>query len=999
MGSEAGADQMPPHPSAGRLSEADGRRLRAALRLVFAPDPADRLAAVALADDDRDRGLQAAARAAEQRYALARLLRRFQPRSDPLSARPPLGPHIAAPARGAVDLALHVGFGLDAEALADLAADTPERVGELLLQARRAAGPAPMAACPELASALGRHRDRALDVGSRAALFHHVRECPACADALMASEAVDADLLQRTQAMAGDLPPLPARPSPRSPVERVVPAIAVVLLVGVLAVALTTLVEGMRGPASAPAAPLPRSPAHSLSGWLLTSSSDGAVSAVDLQTGLVRAVAPRVPSGRYVRRLLSPDGLLIASWTPPYGPNGPEPTGTLTVSHLDGTPLRSWGLGGGPGPGAGALVGWLGSSAVLVVQAPPWQGDQSPPAGLRGSQQQSQLVALDVATGEARVLFQGSISSVSASPDGTRLVVVQAYDQQWRGLTAELRAVNPQGLGPPLATIDHRLAPNSPVVWAPDSSRVFLARMTDAGPANGSAVVRSGPTTTEIDALGREGHAARVIAGTPGRLVYPVSASPGNARLVYVERGLAPVATTGHVWLAHGDGSRPASVAETAAPAGVDVAWLPDGTALLRDDLPFYLPADTAEQALGTVTWPVLLQVSPDGVARPAVAAPTAADGVGWLGWEPADALPAASLPYASPQPAAAAPESVALAGAFLGAGSSASPDGQLVTLTDPGLPGSVIWDAGSGSQARTLRGATDLSWVPGTQTLIGVSRGGSAGGGGSRVTLYAGGLAGSPALDLRHFDPAGIGDAPDRHYAAPQVAPDGLAISVFVVDNARRSAELWVSSWHGGSHMVARWTATSSALGAARPVARWASADVLLYAEPAGWQNGLPQTVAIQRVIARDGGAGSPATVAVVRAHGADRGIEVTDLALSPDGSRLAWRVRHLTGSDATSGLYDTLNVAPLANAADPVEITRTTPGDGLAWSPDGLWLAAGIGGRVSLLAPDGSVSVPLSLTGVVAAYPVWVGTSDVWYAEDDGSGNRTVRVRLQGP
>ena len=987
MRAEAGGNRTPPFPSTTRLSDADGRRLRVALRLVFNPEHADRLAILAVADDDGDRGLVAAAQAAERRYASVRVLRRLTLRSEPRSVDPPLGPHTGARARGAVDLALHLGLGLDGETLADLTGDTPERVGELLLQARRAITRGPETACPEFTSAIGRHRDRALDIGARAALFRHARECGACAAAIAACETVDAELLQRAQAFGPDFPPLRAR---RSPVERAVPVVALLILIVVLGAALAVLAAGMRGPTSSPAVAMGQPSPTRLSGWLLTSSSDGAVTALDLRTGAIRAVAPSGPSGRYVRRLLSPDGRLIASWTPPYGPNGPEPTGTITVSHLDGTAVRSWGLGGGPGPGAGSLIGWLGSSSVLIAQAPPWQSQ----VNLTNAASQSQLVALDVNTGVSRVLFQGSISSASASPDGTRVVLIQAYDQHWRGLTADLRALGSQGLGPPLATVDHQLAPDSAVVWAPDSSRVYLARITDAA-ATEPALVRAGPSTSEIDAFDRDGHETPAVPATTNRLAYPVSASPGDTRLVYVQQGPAPADMTGQVWLARLDGSQPVSVAKTAVPTGLNVAWLPDGSALIRDDLPFYLPADPAEQAQGTVTWPVLLQVSQDGVMQPAAASPTAADGVGWLGWEPADALPALSSNLAARQPVPGAPEVVAHSGAGLDAGSSSSPDGRLVVLTDPRLPGSVIWDSGSGSEARQLRGATDLSWVPGTQTLIGVSEVAGA----SRVTLYAGGLAGAPVLDFRHFDPAGIGSAPGRSYARPLVAPGGVAVSVFVTDTAHHAAELWVSGWYGEPRMVARWTTGSTALSVTAPVAAWATTDVLLYAEPADWQRGLPQAVDIQRVVVDAGGASSPATVAVVRAHGADRGIELTDLALSPDGSYLAWRVRHLTGPDATSGRYDTIDVASLTGAAAPLEIERADPGEGLAWSPDGRWLATGIGGRVVLLADDGSTSIPLSPTGIGADDPLWVGANDVWYSITDAAGTRTVQVPLHSP
>ncbi|HET9015213.1 MAG TPA: hypothetical protein VFN57_06435 [Thermomicrobiaceae bacterium] len=994
----------PAQPTLGTTlrSAPDWRRLRAALRLLFDPGAADALASRVVIGDERTSAISALARAAERRHAFGRFTRHIPdvPASHPPGASPPLGPSSGTPSRAAVYLALHLGLGLDAEALADLEQDTPEHVGELLYRSRRAVTHV-VAPCPEFAERIGRHRDRSLDPVARADLFLHVRECPACAAALRTFEELDAALLRQLAADLGTLPPLVPSSRRTSPLPAI--GVAATLLVVVM-LALAALTQGMRGPAAALPVPTPGAAAHTLSGWLLTTAIDGAVNAVDLQTGTVRPVAPSVPPGRFVRRMLSPDGRLIATWTPPYGPDGPEPTGTVTVRRLDGTTVRTWGLGGGPGPGAGSLVGWLGNSSLLVLETPPWQPTGSAPSGIGGSPLETRLVALDVQTSDARVLLQGSISLASASPDGTRVVVVQSYDRRYRGFTAQLRAVGPGGLGPPLVTAEHRLAPYSSVVGAPNSSRAYLAWIPGtevAVPASavGTDGVRSSPTTTAIEAVSRDGILTGVVAAAPGQILAPVSAAPGAARLVYDQQPASPAGSTARVWMTHPNGTPPTELAESAVPSGLNVAWLPDGGALLRDDLPFYLPNDPSERALGTVSWPVVLRVTPSGRTLPA--ATSAAGGAGWLGWVPAGTFPASATPSrATPRsPRVGQVQPAARPGALLGPDGAASADGRLVILGDASLPGGVIWDATSGVDSRVLRGAADLSWVPGTQTLIGVSGVGTQPGSGSRVTLYASRLDGAPSLDFRHFDPAGIGSATTRHYARPLVSPNGAAISVFVVNSTDDTAGLWLSTWRDGPRRIARWTATSPALGTIHPVATWVSADVLLYAEPFDWQHGLPQAVAIQQVTLGPDGAGTPATVAVVHAHGADRGIEVTDLAVSADGASIAWRVRHLTGTGTTTGRYDTIDVAPVANLSARLEIARATPGHGMAWSPDGRWLAVAIGGRVSLLSANGSVAIPVSPRGSPARYPVWVGPDQIWLSYASAGTPQTVRVRLAWP
>ncbi|MBX6341184.1 MAG: hypothetical protein IRY97_01905 [Thermomicrobiaceae bacterium] len=135
------------------------------------------------------------------------------------------------------------------------------------------------------------------------------------------------------------------------------------------------------------------------------------------------------------------------------------------------------------------------------------------------------------------------------------------------------------------------------------------------------------------------------------------------------------------------------------------------------------------------------------------------------------------------------------------------------------------------------------------------------------------------------------------------------------------------------------------------------------------------------------------------LEAGGGERGITLGDLALSPDGSHLAYRLRHFTRLDVSRGRFDTLEVAPAGDLTRRLEIARGDPGDGLGWGPDGRWLAAGLRGQVVLLSADGRRLIEISPPGKTAAFPIWVRRDDaweVWFSLDDGQGSRLMSARV---
>lgn len=129
----------------------------------------------------------------------------------------------------------------------------------------------------------------------------------------------------------------------------------------------------------------------------------------------------------------------------------------------------------------------------------------------------------------------------------------------------------------------------------------------------------------------------------------------------------------------------------------------------------------------------------------------------------------------------------------------------------------------------------------------------------------------------------------------------------------------------------------------------------------------------------------------------GADRGVAVNEMALSPDGTEVAYRLRHYQEHTADWGRHDTLDIAPTSDLSRALEIARGTPGDGLAWSPASHWLTFGLESRVALASADGRSFAWISPDPPAARYPLWVGANEIWFAMEVGDGWQVWRVTVR--
>src|SRR5207237_3396312 len=117
----------------------------------------------------------------------------------------------------------------------------------------------------------------------------------------------------------------------------------------------------------------------------------------------------------------------------------------------------------------------------------------------------------------------------------------------------------------------------------------------------------------------------------------------------------------------------------------------------------------------------------------------------------------------------------------------------------------------------------------------------------------------------------------------------------------------------------------------------------------------------------------------------------------ISPDGMQLAYRLRHYAQPAADHGRTDSLEVAPVTDLARPLELARDDPGDGLNWSPDSRWLAAGLRGHIVLDSSDGRALAGVTPDDLPASYPLWVNSDQLWFAVERGNGPEIWSVPVQ--
>lgn len=320
--------------------------------------------------------------------------------------------------------------------------------------------------------------------------------------------------------------------------------------------------------------------------------------------------------------------------------------------------------------------------------------------------------------------------------------------------------------------------------------------------------------------------------------------------------------------------------------------------------------------------------------------------------------------------------------------------------LTDGDIGVPLIWDRVNGSARRLASGIEQLRWSGGGRELFGVQRGSPNGRIGSRLVYIPEPMdahAGSGLPSSVAFDPALIGGDQGRRYARPLLSPDGNHLAFFVLNPESGIGELWLAGWERPAAPLSRWKLAPDSMLDFELAATWVDRNTLVFAQPASWVDGLPRRVEVMRVVVSNPADPLVERVTSIAASGAERGVVMRDIAVSPDGTDVAWRIRHYKELAANRGRVDSIEIASIHDAEARLEIARANPGDGLSWSPDGAWIAAGLDRRVALLSQDGLVFEYLTPDGTATESPIWVDSDAIWFNMDGDGGLRVWRVRIE--
>ncbi len=963
-------------------NQIDLQRLRATLRLLFNGEQADALAARLDAHAENPvEALVPVTRAARLSYTTARWIPPMRGATKPSEA--PLHPRLGLPAVPALMLALHLGLDLDVDVLAHLFGQNASEAGSLLERARSAVDSTHVAPHPDYVNGIGRYRDPSSDRLEHFNLLQHLESCGRCQLALEHARSTDEEILVAVDRAEHDLPAVAAVIPDRRTVW-----LGPALLWGGIAIGVLLLVAigiaGSRRFLSGRQTPVPllassESMAQA-SGWLLEWSRSGNVEAINLRNGIHRLLI-RGDASNTSTVALSPDQQHIAEMS--Y--NASQIASTLRVYSIEGTKQHEW--TGLETSGQYEMDGWLNGTDVLVSFFPSRKSDEDANAYHARLLKEATLIAFNVETGEQHVLLQERADVAYASPDGQHVAVERIADDGT--ITLELRPVDGDHLGDPVASVDHATLgrTGSPILWTPDSQRmIFWARANPAPDTN----------ETPINVMTLDGKVTPIYQAPANAFGSLLRVSPDGQHIIYAEGVTGTTSAPWSYWSISIGGGEPVKLLDGGDIAKVDAGrtWSDvvfvgapaDAHLALTSIQPFYLPnpqqgsIQTGVTSYATLTVdttghplaPLLDQFTPDNL----------------LAWLPESALTATS------------PEDAGNGGTFrleqqplgipspLTADSQVSPDGTKVLVYDSQYQFSMAVALDNTKNTPQLAGApNDPSWLPDSSGVIGVQHHGQSGGTTSRIAIY--GDIGFGNQALTDFDPAQLGNSTSASYRYPMLSPNGLRYSFFVVDGS--SVALWAGSYGVPARAISRWNLPAHPNVDLNLVATWAGNDTLLFTEPNDWEKGFPRQVKLMRVTVGDSGVAGLNSLIEWKARGGEKGVLVRDLRMSPDGAHLAIRLRRLTGTNLTTDRFDSISIVSSSDVNDQIEAARGVAGEGMNWSPDGSQLAAFAGGQLEISLAVGKRVQTLDTGNVNYAYPVWVHPNEIWL-QAVASGDKTL-------
>ncbi len=934
-------------------------------------------------------------RTAKRHWVFGAWRRRFGRRRANAAIEPPPLSAARMPSRGAIALALHLGMNETIATLAESEKTSLEQIGEDLYQARSILVHGPAAACDQFTSSIGRYRDPSLDIVDRAMMLQHAQRCDACRTTLDQFRMIDAALIEQIDRTIHSLdesipPESQFRTISQTARWGLVAAIFMSLLVAAF------LARSSWLPAKNGLVTMATDSDQSLNGWILIRDDSGQLSVIDLATGRSQPIGgPDIqPASRQFgigSAILSPDQRLIAGQQPV---ENVEPQQLLTIETIGGKVVRRVAL---PNPYS-ALVGWLGNGAVLEVEQPQPLAGESQTAYSARLQTDTTVSTIDATTGERHEIFKGTVANVFPSPDAS-MVAITSWSNRNDGLmTIELRSIAGGQVGQVIANPAQGIYGDP--VWAADSSELYAGMTSDSSdhssPTADQLAPYPNPFAQHLRAvsISRSGTIRRLPSLPAGDSNIPIAASPDGRYLIIGSVTGSLGDNSYRLWRTSISGGQPIPLTEDAPFWNGKGIWSPDGQALLVEKRrPFLLTPSDAIAAIGDVTNTALLAILPDGRTRVIRSRINSSIGFTFLGWLPSGTFsPTGALAASGDQLGDPTPVDLLDPGLTIDNSNGSAANGAYIILHDGKTNKPIIWDRTDNTERQLPNATTGLSWFTSDQILIGAgttTRGTAVEF--SRLVTYAPSFGGSvPIYDFRAYDPANVGSDTARHYAEPLISPMQTSLAFFVTDDRDRSISLWIAGYDNPAKSVYRWVIPGDSGADVAPKAAWIDDSTLIFTEPADWNGGLPRQVQLRRMKIDSGGQVHVATLATLHTHGNERGINLSELAVSQVSGRIAYRLQHFTQATAANGSFDSVAIVTVAHMDDPIELSRQGTGVGLSWSPGGGILAASFPGELRFFSATGELIAKVG--GLIdPSSPQWVSQSMIWF---EATNDRTTQI-----
>jgi hypothetical protein len=958
--------------------------LRAALRLCFDSEQADRFAALVHSDTVDIASLGPVMHAARLSFEIQRwrsLLRRS-------ATRPLLRPRTALPGTAALELALHLGLGLTASDLSRLTGRSLERVGQDLLQARLVIG-SPMATpCEAFASLIGRQRDPVIDREQALSLMLHLGHCDRCRSTLDRVREIDETLLSEFR---DDRAALGPRSIGTHRVDAVL-ARPVLLWVSLGLLGVVLLIAGAAGarvlradPAQPVSLVLANSTTSSGSGWLLESFGNGEVDAVNVATGFWRPMIT-VPDGDIAQNFMSPDQKSIAQLTTSVDDGRPD---QLRIYNLDGSVAHEWPLSNTQR--VRIPLAWLNNSTMIMSQIPASSFGTSFAFFTTETDLQGSVILFNVNSGLDRTIFSRGARTAYPSPDG-KFIAISRYALNQAG-SVEVRPFDGKTLGQVVGTVNEG---GFPIIWSRDSQRIYFtaSHVLEVTPVPlnlGDRGIAGQPGFSySIDSMGIDGNVHTVLDFPRGDTGNIASISPDGTRLIYV-RGSSSVNGSWSFWQSTIDGKSPVQLAPADPGINVEtVVWSPAGDPFLTSSEPFYLPqAVDIPKSVGPPSY-VTMMIQHDRIAKTLIDQLTDPRLIGFIPdlVDPAstiDSTRSRNRAFGSPQQLPDLGGHLALTNT-----SRIGPGKNNLLLYDRVTKLTVRLNLTSNVASLPIGGGLDPSWLPDASGIVGVNQYTLQQGDRSRIAIYESGSV--PVNGLVEFDPADLGSTSRATYRFPKLSPDGLHLSFFVVDG--NTVSLWLAGRDRSTASVASWTLPANARIPAALVSEWVDNDTLVVAHVEDWTDGYPLRVVLERVRLSSNGIADLEPLVSWKVHGSEQGISIAELAISPNGSNLAARIEHFSGTNVERDRFDTIEVLSADDVSNSIELVRGKPGKGLSWAPDGMEIVAALDGQLTVMSSTGNVVTRVPTGTDSPSYPVWIRPNEIWFASGTGDQASVLRI-----